>query len=163
MENEERFQVLSKTAILVNLAAKPRPPFDSAKIEKNSGGGLVKLEKREDGLYVDGRKVILYLSKQQENGRMRGHKLREELSGKPVLHPNVMDALIEYPDLIPEDWKKDESKKTRYIFFWAVIFRHSNGDFYVRCLCFSGGEWSCFYRWLGLGWGARSPAALLES
>lgn len=160
MENSERrFQVLSKTAIMVNLDAPPKLPFATASVEKNIGGGLVKVEKCEDGLYVDGHKVILHLSKQQKSGRMSGHKLREELSGKPVLHPNILDALLEHPDLIPEDWKKGDI----CIYFWAVIFRGFYGSLLVRCLYFDSGKWCRSYYLLDDGWIGRDPAALLAS
>ncbi|MFA4880136.1 MAG: hypothetical protein WC650_00730 [Candidatus Doudnabacteria bacterium] len=157
--NEERFKVLSETAILVNLNAPPKLLSDDAKIEKNSGGGWVKVEKRENKLYVDGRKVILYLSEQQKHGRMSGHELRKELSGKPVLHPNILDALLEHPDLIPEDWKNNNG----YIFFWGTIIRSSRDNLCIRYLCFSDDKWSWGYFWLDVDWSASDPAALLAS
>ena len=170
-DSKERIQVLSRTVILVDLNAPPELPFDGATIEPNTsstcriGSGWVRVEKREDGLYVDGRKVILYLSEQQKNGRMSGHELREELTGKPVLllHPNILDALLEHPDFIPEDWKNDESENSRCIFFWAVIFRGSDGALCVRCIFFYSRRWHWNYRWLGYGWDDLLPAALLAS
>ncbi|PIR91964.1 hypothetical protein COU01_04345 [Candidatus Falkowbacteria bacterium CG10_big_fil_rev_8_21_14_0_10_44_15] len=157
--------IISETEIMVNLDAPPALPFDGAQIEFQTGGGWVKVEKREDELYVNGRKIIFYLSeRQQGNNMVRGHELREELSGKPVLHPNIMDALIEYPNFIPEGWKVDESGNIRFIFFWAVIFRDAGGRLYVRYFCFHVGQWrrrSC--HWLDDNWGDRGPAALLAS
>lgn len=158
----QRVKVVNDTTIMVNLDAPPKLPFDNAKIEKNSGGGWVKVEKREGELYVDDYRVVLHLSEQQKNSRMSGHELRKELSGKPVLHPNILDALLEYPDLIPEDWKKDEDRYI-YIFFWAVIFRSSDGNLCVRCLYFSGGQWNGGCYWLGRDWVGINPAVLLAS
>jgi hypothetical protein len=160
----ERIRVISATTIMVNLDAPPILPFGGAKIEFQIGSGWVKLDKRPDGLYVDDRKVILSLSeKQKEKKVLRGHELREELSGKPVLHPNIMDALVEYSHLIPEDWKKDEKGNTRYIFFWAVIFRNADGGLFVRCFYFLDGRWDRDYDWLGGVWRFGDPAALLAS
>lgn len=165
MENsEERFKVLSETIILVNLDAPPKVPSRDVKIEENIGDGWVKVEKRGDELYIDGRKVILYLSEQQVGRNViRGSELHKELTGKPVLHPNVLDALLEHQNLIPEGWKKDNNGNIRYISFWAVIFCDSIGLLYVRRLCFRGDEWGWDGCWLVRDWNGSSPAALLES
>ena len=160
----ERIRVINETTILVNLDAPPNLPFNGAKIDFQSGSGWIQIEKRADGLYADDRKVIMYLSEHQKGKKvLRGHELQEELSGKLVLHPNIMDALCEYPHLIPEGWKVDEEGNTRYIFFWAVIFRHADGSLYVRCLCFLDGRWRRHCRWLDGGWLFQHPAALLAS
>ncbi|MDD5627312.1 MAG: hypothetical protein PHW01_04875 [Patescibacteria group bacterium] len=168
MENsEERFKMMSKTEILVNLDAPPKLLSDDAKIEKNNGSGWVKVEKREakgpdsgrDELYIDDRKVILYLSERQKHGRISGHELHKELSGKPVLHPNILDALLEHPNLIPEGWKNNNY----YIFFWGTILRSSLGNLCVRYLCFSDDKWSWGYLWFDVGWIESDPAALLAS
>ncbi|MFA4880075.1 MAG: hypothetical protein WC650_00425 [Candidatus Doudnabacteria bacterium] len=161
MENSEgRIQVWGDTAILVNLDAPPELPFDKAIIEPKigRGSGWVKVEKCEDGLYINDHRVILYLSEQQKGGKViSGFKLNEELLGKPVLHPNILDALLEHLDLIPEDWKK----RYLYIFFWAVIFRDSDGRFFVRFLYFDGERWQWGYSGIYVGWDNDDPAALL--
>ena len=161
----QRVKVLSDTAILVNLDAPLVLPFDGAEIEFRVGSSWVKVEKRSDGLYIDGHKVILYLSERQKNGKtIKGYELREELSGKLVLHPNILDALLEHPQLIPEDWKRDGSGNIQFIFFWAVIFRGpSGGGLYVRYLYFRGGQWGSRCHWLGHGWRDDDPAALHAS
>ncbi|MFA7319073.1 MAG: hypothetical protein WC022_00520 [Parcubacteria group bacterium] len=160
----ERFRIINETTIMVNLDAPLILPFNGAEIEFQIGSGWVKVEKRTDGLYVDGCKVILHLVERQKGGKViKGYELREELSGKRVLHPNIMDALFENQYMIPADWKKDESGNIRFIFFWAVIFRRAVGKLYVRCFYFSDGEWFRGFRWLGDDWGSFSPAALLAS
>ena len=154
-----------RKSIIVDLSTPPKLPFDGATIEANAGGGKVKIEKRKDGeLYVDGKKVILHLSERQQNGKViQGHELREELTGKPVLHPNIMDALMEYPELFPESWKKDENGNIRYIFFWGAIFRDADGDLYVRYVYFGDGRWRVHDDWLNGGWRSSYPSALLAS
>jgi len=161
----QRVKVLSDTAILVNLDAPIKLPFDGAEIESQIGSGWVRIEKRSDGLYLDDHKIILYLSECQKNGKsIKGYELREELSGKLVLHPNILDALMENPHLIPEDWKRDGKGNTRFIYFWAVIFRNpSDGRLFVRYLCFDGDQWNSRCRWLGAGWAGSSAAALCAS
>jgi len=106
----------------------------------------------------EGKKINLYLSQNQQDGKViRGNKLRTELSKKAALNANVLDYLLAHPDLIPEGWNG------KAIFFWGTIYRYSDGDLCVRCLCFGGGRWRWDDDWLGGGWGDLDPAALLAS
>ena len=163
-EDATRVIPLNPTPIAVNLAAIPKLPFNGAEVEQHIGEGWAIVEKRADRLYVNGRKVILHLSKRQMNGKsLKGYDLREELTGKPVLNANVLDALADNPHLIPEDWKKDEQGNTRYIFFWATVYRNSHGDLYVCSLYFYDGVWSRDYDWLDSVWDGYYPAASLAS
>jgi len=160
-ESVERIRVINNTTIIVNLGATPKLPFNGAEVESHIGEGWAIVEKKVDGLYVNGRKVILYLSKKQQNS---GGELCEKLRGKPVLNANILDALADNPHLIPEDWKRDENNNTRFIFFWATIYRGADGRLCVRCLCFSdAGLWHRRCYWLGFDWGDDNPAALLAS
>ncbi len=113
-------------------------------------------EHRKGGQFAwDPGKVSLYLSESQKNGSViSGNKLRKELQDKPVLNANVLDYLLEHPELIPEEWKG------KYIFFWGTIYRGSDGGLYVRCLSWDGERWSWGDRWLGRGWNADNPAAV---
>ena len=163
-EDAARVITLNPTTIAVNLAATPKLPFNGAEVEQHIGEGWAIVEKRVDGLYVNGRKVILHLSKRQQNGKsLKGHDLREELTGKPVLNANILDALADNPHLIPEDWKKNEQGNTRYIFFWGTIYRRADGDLCVRYLYFNDGTWYRNYYWLDDDWHGINPAALLAS
>lgn len=171
VETPEAFQVaeplwkkVSDTATNVNLGFSPRLPFNGAEIEKHIGTGWAPVEKRADGLYVDGRKVVLHLSKRQQKGEwLKGYDLRDELSGKPVLNANILDALYENPHLIPEDWKWDENGNIRYIFFWGTIYRDALGDLCVRYLCWVGGVWHRGSAWLDFVFYGYGPAAVLAS
>ncbi len=155
-------KMLSGTAVMVNLDAPIKLPFNGAEIESQIGSGWVKIEKRLDGLYIDNRKVSLYLSERQKNGNtIKGYELREELTGKLVLHPNILDAILDHSYLLPEDWKKDEKGDIRFIFFWAVIFRSPSFDnLYVRYLYFHDGWWNSNYYWLDNDWDDNDPTAL---
>ena len=164
LEVAERVRVVNKTTIEVNLASPPKLPFDSAAIEHNAGGGWVRVEKKKDGhLYIDGKKFLLHLEGGQKTGVIVGKKLREMLAGKSVLHPNIMDALFDYQHLIPDYCKQDERGRTRYIFFWGVVYRGSDGDLYVRCLYWLDGAWRRNYRWLDVGFDVRRPAPVSAS
>ena len=147
----------------VNLHAPPILPFTGAQVESHQGGGgWVKVEKRAAGLYVDGRKVILHLSERQQGGQnITGFKLREALSGRPLLNSNLLDTLCDHPEFIPEDWKQDEQGKTIFIYFWATIFRAADGVLCVRFCCWDGARWGRDYRWLVNRWVGQHPAALL--
>ena len=112
---------------------------------------------------MDGRKVVLHLSKRQQNGKwLRGYELCDELTGKPVLNANILDALYENTHLIPEDWKRDEKGNIRYIYFWGTIYRSADRLF-VRSLCFDRGGWGRRCDWLDRGWDFGGPATLLAS
>ncbi|MEX2090624.1 MAG: hypothetical protein WD989_00625 [Candidatus Paceibacterota bacterium] len=157
--------------LIVNLPAAPSLPFKGATVEQHIGDGVAFIEPRPDGLWMSiggtmsFRKIVLHLSERQMNGKyLKGYKLREELSGKPVLNANVLDALAENIDLIPEDWKRDEKGNIRFIFFWGTIYRNPDTDYlYVRYLYFNDGTWLRDYGWLDLDWLALDPAALLAS
>lgn len=109
--------------------------------------------------------VKLYLSKpQRKEESIDGNKLGRELENKPaVLNANILDYLLAYPHLIPEEWKKDEKGRTRNIFFWGTLYRGSVGGLFVRCLCWGGGKWCSCGRWVGFDWGVGDPAALRAS
>ncbi|MDO8566909.1 MAG: hypothetical protein Q7R58_02015 [bacterium] len=154
----------NKNLIWVNLDAPPKLPFDGAEVEENAGGGWVQVERRKTGLFVDGKRVILHFDEGQKGGKvMEGSKLAEALTGKSVEHPNVLDALIEHPHLIPNKYKQDGQGRIICIFFWAVKFRHRGGYLYVRYLWWRDGRWYWSGRWLGGSWGGLSPAAVRAS
>lgn len=159
----QRVRTVNKTTILVNLDADPFLPFAGAKIVANAKGGLVKVQLRRDGhLYANEKRVDFYLSEKQKFGSHRGYDLKDELIDKriPVLHPNIMDALIDHaPHLIPEELKADENGAIWYMFWWTVVYENADGDQCVRYCCFGGGAWRRGCHWLGGDFDRRSPAA----
>ncbi|OGN05634.1 MAG: hypothetical protein A2831_00420 [Candidatus Yanofskybacteria bacterium RIFCSPHIGHO2_01_FULL_44_17] len=161
----DRWVTINSTTIAVNLGATPRLPFDGARVESHIGNGWAIVERRADGLYVNDHKVILHLSKRQIVGSkfVRGYELRRELTGKPVLNANILDALYDNPHLIPEDWKKDEHDNIRYIFFWGSIYCDVDGRLCVRALCFRSSAWGRSCNWLVDDWLGPDLAASLAS
>ncbi len=156
----------NKNVIWVNLDAPPKLPFDGAEPKpiQNAPSGWVKVELKKGSTYVDGHKLAAYLDDGQKDGEvMQGHKLAEALTGKPVEHPNVLDALCEYPHLVADELKKDGQGRTIYLFFWAVKFRYRDGNLYVRYGYWDDGGFRSDYYWLDFRWGDRDPAAVRAS
>jgi len=152
----------------VDLGASPSLPFNGAEVVKHEGEGVVDIELRsDDNLYIDGKKVDLFLSERQKgNNRIVGNELRQELeSGEQVLlNGNVLDYIYDNPELFPEHWKKDENGEIRYIFFWGSIFRNPpSGRLYVQYLSWGDGGLSQFYHWLGIGRSRQDPSASVAS
>lgn len=126
-------------------------------------GWRVEEHQKMSNIKFDPSKIDFYLSKKQKNGSIEGNKLREELKGKKVLNANVPDYLLKNPQIIPEEWKKDEKGDTRFIFFWGTIYRSSRGRLCVRYLYWDGGQWRWGRDWLGEGFYSYDSSAVLAS
>ncbi len=133
---------------LIDLDANPFVPNGWRVVEHKKGGQFK----------WDPSKTTLYLSKNQQNGKViNGNNLRKELADKPVLNANILDYLFANPHLIPEEWKG------KYVFFWGTIYRNSDVCLSVRSLSWLGGRWGWVWGWLGSDWDSCFPAALLAS
>ena len=151
--------------IFVNLDAPPKLPYKDTEVRENTRGGWVKLEKRMFGLYVNGKKIILHLDLGQKDRReIGGYKLKEALTEKLVEHPNILDALLEYPHLIPDEFKPGENSHIKCIVFWAVVFHDQKDDYLcVRCLFWIVSKWDHSNCLLDGNFDDNYPAALHES
>lgn len=141
---------------IIDLDADPFIP-DGCTVEegKHQKGGSFKW---------DPAKVQLYLSPSQQDGRsINGEALSAELAGKPVFNANLLDYLLAYKYLIPEEWKKDEQGRTRYTSFLGTEYRCSGGHPFVRCLSWTDSRWHSSRLWLVCSWGVGAPAALRAS
>lgn len=164
LEAAERVRVINKTTIMVNLASEPKLPSDDFTVKHNAGGGWVKVEKRKNGhLYINGKKFLLHLEEDQKAGVVGGHELRKALADKATLHPNIMDALFDYPHMIPEYCKQDSQGRTLHICFWDVIYGNADGGLCVRFLYWGVGAWQRHFHWLDGGFGVQDPAAVSAS
>jgi hypothetical protein len=140
---------------MIDLDKDPLIPWEGATVEEHRKGGQFEWNPK---------KVQLFLSKNQLNGKtIEGHKLRKELAKDPVFNANLLDYLLEHPELIPDDWKLDANNDTRYIYFWGTIFRGSGGALCVRYLYFDGGRWQADFDYLDDCWLSIGPAARLAS
>lgn len=150
---------------LVSTSTKPRIPIKDAVIEKHVDQGSILIEKRADGLYIGGQKVVLYCSPRQMDKKFfNGGQLWLELYNKPVLLASILDFLIDNPDYIPEEWKdEDENGHTPCICFWGTIYRRKDGFRFVRCLFWKDDSWHEGCYWLANESGRSLFAAALES
>ena len=146
----------------VDLGADPFLP-DGWSVEEHQKGKFVKLERNGDDLYLDGKKIEFWLSREQKRAVVTGNILREKLRDKPVINANLSDYLLKNPHLSPEAWKKDENGNTRYIFFWGTIYRDADGSLCVRCLCWGGDRWIWLFLWLDDDFSDDNPAAVSAS
>lgn len=128
---------------LVDCDADPFVPEGWA-VEEHRRGGTVDLGAAKPSLFLAG---------SQKKGRIGGHDLRKVVADQPVLNANVLDYLLANPELIPNEWKG------KAVFFWGTIYRNRGGLLYVRYLCWNGGRWDWFDRWLVDDWDSDDPAA----
>lgn len=80
------------------------------------------------------------------------------------LDAKVFQTLWENQSLIPETWKQKTKGNTTYVFFDGTVLRCPDGLRCVLYLYWRGGQWYWRYvHWLGVGWGADHPSAVLAS
>lgn len=149
--------VITQVEHVIDCDANPFNPWanDGFTIEEHQKGGQWKFDPKQ---------VEFFLASGQKDGKViEGNKLRKELAKKSVFNANVLDYLLEHPELIPDEWKTDGNGNTRYIFFWGTVYRHRDGDLFVLCLCWRVGRWDWSYYWLGRDWRGNNPAAVRAS
>lgn len=131
-----------------------------------NGWSIVEEDKRSLKLTeVDLTKVSFKTTlKGRENTVVGNEKLKRLIaSGDIRLDAKVLQTLWENQHLIPEAWKQPTNGNTTYVFFDGTVLQHSGGNRYVLCLCWDDGEWRWDYGWLGVGWHADDPSAVLAS
>lgn len=157
----ERVRLINDNVIEVNLDAPPKPPFMPTEAFDNPGGGWVRVERRKDGLYVDGNKTILHVDEAQRTSTgYMGMKLFSVLRKSTFEHPNIMDALMEYPQMIPDECLPRKNN-TVYTFFAGVKFiRREDGLVFVRCMFQKDGVWQTGQLWLECNFNERCLFAM---
>jgi hypothetical protein len=126
LENIVNVQIVIDKHI-VDLDADPFIP-EGWSVEEHKKGGQFKYDPTE---------VELYLDEDQKNGKnIDGNKLRKNLANQNVFNVNLLDFLLENPQLIPESWKG------KAIFFWGTVYRDADGYLFVSYLyCIGGDRW----------------------
>lgn len=144
----------------VDLDADPVAPFDGAMLTKHTkqGKSIVEYRPDEDELYVNGRRLVPFLSEKQLGGKtVRGKDLQAEAETNNPTNATLADVLYEHQEFIPKKFRD------RVWFFWATEWSDSDRDRCVRCLDWSGARWHRHCRWLDDGWDGGSPSASLAS
>ncbi len=122
--------------------------LENVRIVEHKKGGEVNIEKRGDGLYVDGYKVSLFQSEHQIGKRsskvFTGNGLLKELDGKPVLNACLLDFLKKNKDFIPDEMKRDEKGIIRNVWFLGTIYEDGQGLPLIRGFR-GGGEFGYYY------------------
>lgn len=111
-------------------------------------------EHKKGGLWKWNPRLRLHLLEKQEDGDMKGAVLRISLANLPTLNANVLDYLLDNPDLIPDEWRG------KYICFWGTVYRHPHGYLFIRYLRWDGLRWGWDGYWLEDCFSTVSPAAL---
>lgn len=148
LKNRARVHVVGNHVI--DCSAEPFIP-DNWKVEEHTKAG---------DFTWDPNTVTLYLSKHQKNRlvfrhrSIRGHGLRDELKGKPVLNACVLDYLLVHTQLIPEEWKG------KNVFFWGTIYRSFARFLAVRYLFWHEQRWNWGSYCLGDEWNDEKLAAV---
>lgn len=115
------------------------------------------VHEHQKGGMVDVSKIALYVTPEQEKGLVDGKEIQKALVGQPTLNACILDYLLAHTDIIPQEWKG------KYVYFWGTIYRVSDGNLCVRCLCWNDGQWYWSNGCLDYGWDVRYPAAILAS
>jgi hypothetical protein len=135
---------------VVDLDATPYTP-QGWSVEEHQKGGVIKWDATMVALHFDG--------SQKNGGMIEGGKLRRTLTKLSPYNANMLDFLIreENQHLIPEEWKVKD------IYFWGTIYRGSDGELLVRCLCWDVGLWGWDCRGLCRLCGSNHPALVPAS
>ncbi len=140
---------------IIDLDAPPLIPVADWSVEEHRPGGKWKWGPS---------RVDLWLSPDQQNGKVvTGHELAKQWAKRSVFNANLLDYLLDHPQLIPESWKQDEQGQTLLIYFPGTKYRDSDGNLYVRYLYWRGGHWQADGHWLDDDWDEQCPAAVLAS
>ena len=152
---------------VVDLFRPPKIPLSGSKMVEHSSGGMGKrvlLEKPDDTLFIHGKRFVLHLTDTQKKDSTTGHNLLSKfIAGHNFLNSNVLDYLLEHPELWTEEMKQDVEGNPVYICFWNSIFRHWQSSApCIRLMFWNNGVPGAGDRCLNLEFDSRYPAASLE-
>ncbi|MBP9856117.1 MAG: hypothetical protein KBC48_02320 [Candidatus Pacebacteria bacterium] len=122
---------------VIDLAIPGKPALAGSKLRihyaVDSGENVVKVEKGEDGVFVDGNKLHLFYSELSREDAT-GHDLQKEVEARGnTVSSNLLDYFESNPSMWPEEWKKNDNKGDPLcVCFWGDIFEDYNQFLYVR-------------------------------
>lgn len=141
---------MSKTKkYIIDTDAPPKIPYSGWTVESHKGAGKIEWNPEKFQLYLS--------DKQRKQKYVKGFDLQKELESQTPMNANVLDFLLEHPELIPENWKR------KYVTFFGTVYRNSDDSLYVRYWCWGGGALQSDYGWLVNDWSDQYPALSLAS
>jgi hypothetical protein len=140
----KKWVTVGKNAIKVNLNHSPDDVkyLESTVVENPNNKGWVRLERKGNNLYLDGRKLKFYTSDRQQNTSQEflGFEFREEMREKDVPNANILEALLHHRHLIPWNWqdtlKRVGTEKLPGLLFWGTVLGYNDGTPYILSLLF---------------------------
>ena len=130
---------VSPVLYTLDLGAKPNP--DGLQVEKHVDGGMVKIKKSANKLFVNGKRVTpvtleedvvekIHDSASLDTDDSSLDGIAEVFEGIPVLNANMLDFLLEHPELIPSGWFQFRER----LHFAGTIYSGGHESYTVRCL-----------------------------
>lgn len=128
------------------------------------------IDHKEGGLFEwDPKKVELALLEKQElRDGIDSYKIIEGLADKNPFNANLLDYLLEHPDLIPKQWEVELTEGwTREIFFWGTIYGRKGYRGFatyriVRSLEWDGSSWKGSQREVWRQFYKHDPAIVMR-
>jgi hypothetical protein len=118
--------------MIINCDDMPYNPYHDMK------GWKVKSHIKHGEVYTDEIKINLYLTEDQKYDTfVTGSELMLYLENENVINANVLWFLIDHPEYIPNEWKKDKHGKVRNIFFPGTVYTNPAGLSFIFYLQFS--------------------------
>lgn len=115
----------------INLEVPPATPkHQNAKFElkEHNGTGIVTLTREGDRLFLDGKKINLFVYRGQRKGCLTGD-IEKAVKGMKVLNASVAAFLGRHQFLIPPEWNR-----FRRVFFWGTKYTKKHWGEYVASL-----------------------------
>jgi hypothetical protein len=127
----EGYAEIRPRAFEINLEMPPVfPKHQGAKFElkEHNGAGIVTLTREGSRLFLDGKKINLFVWKGQRKGCLTG-EIEKAVKGMKVLNASVAAFLGRHQFLIPPEWNRFHR-----ILFWGTKYTQENYGEYVASL-----------------------------
>ena len=148
----------------INLEMPPvTPKHQSAKfrLKEHNGTGIVTLTREGSRLFLDGKKINLFVYRGQRKGCVTGD-IEKAVKGMKVLNASISAFLARHQFLIPPEWDKFQR-----IFFWGTKYTEEHFGEYVASLELS--NFTSTHTWVtsidhesGGAMFSNCPSAILE-
>ncbi len=99
------------------------------------------VENRLDGLWRFDRREVALHDPRTNKRRITGEQLRIELIDRHTLNAAVLEHLLIYPQLIPQEWRAGLDGEPMHIAFFGTVETRWKTQRVVRTMSFEGGRW----------------------